>query len=285
MAHNFAPVQLSEREGQSQQETFRGPEFQEELESSRRLSADPLQGILDAIQPLETLREGDLQRSSRNLRDQFRLTGGRKSSSFGRRAGELAGQFQTRNAAARSSDIARFLGPLLQAQQGRLSVAGQPLSRGSGSSRSSTFGFDEAALQRERLDAEREFETGRNFTSASIATAGNQTDANIAGARIRAGSRTPPSPTRAGVVTGPRRLTLNRDIENLINENPGGLFDRGSGSVGPTNFAPQTPSNQIFFNPGTNQASTNPISGGFNSFPQSGVDTDFGGFDDFEFDF
>ena len=285
MAHNFAPVQLSEREEQSQNETFRGPAFQQELESSRRLSADPLDGILEAIQPLEALRAGDLSRSQRNLRDQFRLTGGRKSSSFGRRAGEIAGQFQTRNAAARSSDIAKFLGPLLQAQQSRLAVAGQPLSRGSSRSRSGTFGFDEAALQRERLDAQREFETGRNFTNASIATAGNQTRANIAGAGLRSAARTPPSPTRTGETPDSRRRTLNRDIENLINQNPGGLFDRGSAPTGPTNFAPQTPSNQIFFNPGTNQASTNPISGGFNSFPQSGVDTDFGGFDDFQFDF
>ena len=128
-------------EGQATSETFRGPEFQEELARSRGLSENFPTDILQFLAPLSE-RFKQLEGSRReNLIDTFRRTGGLKSSSAGRRFTEFERDSGLNEILGQVSAAQSFFNPLAALQQNRLAVAGTPLSRSQSSNRSLSSGF------------------------------------------------------------------------------------------------------------------------------------------------
>ena len=138
-AQNVAENQATS-EGQSTAETFRGPEFQEELAGSRNLSQNFPSEILNFLAPLSQ-RFRELEGTRRdNLTDQFRRTGGLKSSSAGRRFTEFERDSGLNEILGQVAGAQSFFGPLAALQQNRLAVAGTPLSRSQSSNRSASSG-------------------------------------------------------------------------------------------------------------------------------------------------
>lgn len=135
------------REDQRQSETFRGPEFADELARSRSLSENFPEQILDFLAPLSIPAQRASARGRRNLQDVFRRTGGSKSSFAGRRFEEFERDASLNEILGQVAGAKSFFAPLAALQQNRLAVAGSPLSRSSGSgrgsstSRSTGFGF------------------------------------------------------------------------------------------------------------------------------------------------
>jgi hypothetical protein len=150
----LAPIQLSEREDISQrtQETFRGPEFGEELARSRSLSERFPEQIMDFLSPLLIPQRRATDRGRENLIDTFRRTGGLKSSSAGQRFTEFERDASLNEMLALTKGAQSFFAPLAALQQNRLAVSGAPLSRSqaTGKGTGATFGFtptDQMALQ------------------------------------------------------------------------------------------------------------------------------------------
>ena len=138
-AQNIAENQAVS-EGQATAETFRGPEFQEELAGSRNLSQNFPTDILSFLAPLsERFRELEGTRRD-NLVDTFRRTGGLKSSSAGRRFTEFERDSGLNEILGQVSAAQSFFNPLAALQQNRLAVAGTPLSRSQSSNRSASSG-------------------------------------------------------------------------------------------------------------------------------------------------
>ena len=133
-------VNQATAEGQSTAETFRGPEFQEELTGSRNLSQNFPEEILQFLAPLSQ-RFRQLEGTRRdNLVDTFRRTGGLKSSSAGRRFTEFERDSGLNELLAQGQAASSFFGPLAALQQNRLAVAGTPLSRSASRNRSQSTG-------------------------------------------------------------------------------------------------------------------------------------------------
>ena len=132
-----APVLTSEE--QRTQETFRGPEFSEELARSRDLSQNFPEQILDFLGPLLIPQQRASARGRRNLQDVFRRTGGLKSSFAGRRFEEFERDASLNEILGLTQGAKSFFAPLAALQQNRLAVAGSPLSRSQGTR--SGFGF------------------------------------------------------------------------------------------------------------------------------------------------
>ncbi len=217
-------------EGQATAETFRGPEFQEELAGSRNLSQNFPTDILSFLAPLsERFRELEGTRRD-NLVDTFRRTGGLKSSSAGRRFTEFERDSGLNEILGQVAGARSFFGPLAALQQNRLAVAGTPLSRSQSSNRS--------------------LSTGSSSGSSSGSATGSSRGSSV-GSGANAGFGFPPAlpappPPVPGLVPG---STSSPGVAALA-PTPGVGVLQGSGSVP----SAQSGTSPIFFDPsgGTN---------------------------------
>ena len=271
-----APVLTSERQdtGQTQQqsETFRGPEFGEELARSRNLSENFPSEILDFLGPLLIPQQRASARGRENLIDTFRRTGGLKSSFAGQRFKDFERDASLNEIIGLTQGAKSFFAPLAALQQNRLAVAGSPLSRSSGSSinqgSSRSFGFppppetDPLALLNRQADITRRQGT-IDFLRPGGASGGGAPPLEASG-----GGGGTFVPSAVDQTTGlPRGSTSFLD--------PASVSSGGGGGGG------------IFFDPATGGTVNSPqpgfnVQGGFDS--TGGFNNDFG-INDFDFNF
>ena len=240
-AQNIAENQATS-EGQSTAETFRGPEFQEELAGSRGLSQNFPSEILNFLAPLSQ-RFRELEGTRRdNLTDQFRRTGGLKSSSAGRRFTEFERDSGLNEILGQVAGAQSFFGPLAALQQNRLAVAGTPLSRSQSSNRSASSGSS----------------SGTSSGSATGSSTGSST-----GSGANAGFGFPPA-----LPPAPAPVPGASPGVNALTPTPGVGVLQGSGATPST----QSGVSPIFF-PGNNAGTITPkFESGFGTPGEFGFD-------------
>lgn len=267
----FAPVQLSEQQNESQQtsETFRGPEFGEELARSRDLSQNFPSEILQFLAPLLAPFQRSSARGRENLQDVFRRSGGSKSSFAGQRFSEFERDASLNEILGLTKGAQSFFGPLAALQQNRLAVAGSPLSRSQGSTSGSSrsFGFPPESPQDRAIAAgnlaQQQADIARRQGTIDFLRPSGGGGSGSSGVS-QSPSPTPfPTPAPAPTEVGTSFL------------DPAQVGSGGGGGGG------------IFFDPATGLAQSTPqagfnVAGGFDS--TGGFNNDFG-FNDFEFGF
>ncbi len=288
MATPLIRTGLATDQSQSSSESFRGPQFEQELANSRNLSANFPEQIIQFLAPLLIPQQRATDRARSNLQDTFRTTGGSKSSFAGQRFKEFETDAALNEILGITEGAKAFFQPLANLQNNRLSVAGTPLNRASGSSSGTreAFAGDPGFLQEGRLSAAGDLQTQRLNSDASLQAQRLQSDASLQASRIAAansiasrvgarsgGSARKPSggvtPSRTGTRTSSGISNLgqiNADIDSLLADNPGGIF--GSSGGGSSFFDPgSSGGGNISFNADTGRAvSTSGPNSGFNQF-------------------
>lgn len=306
MAHQEAPFvtgrQASESRATGAGRTFRGPEFQQELARSVDLGENFDERILDFLAPLQEFETRQAGRGLERLRDQFRLTGGSKSSFAGQQASRFLTDLNLNQQIARGNTAAKFFGPLAALQQNRLAVAGAPLSESQSETVSSgtgtDFGFDprqgnaDAGIRAANAADLQNARTRRDSQSLFGGTGGGSLAGGIgAGGTLAAlrqnpssGFFQPPRSSSTGIRGGLSGAGANADVNALLGNSPNlfGLGGGGGGGGGRGSIFDQfggignTPASSgggggggVFFDPATGLAqSTSGPNRGFDQFGQ-----------------